>query len=124
LPALKRYIIFNCLLLYFGVHTARALARLARATTTSATYKLKVLDSYSQLAAFGTILCLPAIECQASFDKQGISPLTILVDNLGSLSEHPAIHKARFFPLIAVLACPLAISRHPEINYCRLVRRI
>jgi hypothetical protein len=90
----------------------------------STSYKLEVLDGYSKLAAFRAILGLPAIERQAPFDKQRVSLLAILVDNLSSLAEHPAVNKAGFFPLTAVLTGPPAIRGHPEIHHSRLVRCI
>jgi hypothetical protein len=123
LPVLKRYIIFNCLMWPLGVCIIRGLVHLAGAGTWAG-YKLEVLDGHSQLAAFRAILGLPAIERQASFNKQGISLLTIFIDDLGSFAEHPAVNKAGFFPLAAVLADPPAIRGHAEINYRRLVRCI
>ncbi len=67
-------------------------------TATTATEKLKILDRNSQLAAFRAVLGLPTIESQAPLDEQGISLLTVLVDNLGSLAEHPAVHETGFVP--------------------------
>jgi hypothetical protein len=125
---LKRYIIFCRLRLLAVAGIVRALAALARAgasagaSTTS--HKLEVLYRYSKLAAFRAVLGFPAIERQAPFYKQRISLLTILIDDLGSLTEHPAVNKAGFFPLAAVLASPPAIRGYSEIHHRRLVRRI
>jgi hypothetical protein len=125
LPVLKRYIIVTWLLLRRGTRFAKILPGPAcAATAASAAYKLKILNGDFQLAAFRTILGLPTIESQAPFDKQRISLLTVLVDNLGSPAEHRAVHETRLVSFGTILAFPLAIYGQPKVSYSRLVRRI